>query len=1000
MAADWGLLAKSAVSFVFTFGASATTGGLGESLVKGVASGASTWFGSFLEKRVNSRLNANEQGAFDAAVDAAEERITAYAKDKNFSVEDRQLALDALLPLLSKAALSSQRQIASGYDTAKLASDIVNEHPRVKGALTSGQLDLCKELLTIGLDAALAQPELLTASEAAFRAAVLAGFHNLPRELHDFALDLQAAALLEPPQSKSFTGRAFQATSTLLDARFGDLPLVGRDELLADFDRWREDGDGAHVRLIIGPGGAGKTRLAMELCRRAAAAGWRAGVLAPPDRTTDIPAEAWDRLADFAPALIVVDYAENRAEDLRRLAAAAVLRHGPGAAKLRLALLARGAGEWWENRKSIADRDAAEFLSGPTVQAAAIDLEKLPAPAAGPIFTAAAAAFAKALAIDIPPAALDLTAAIFRLPLFVRIAALAAVEAQPAAKTETGLLDWALEREDRLTAQYGGYPEDRDKRAVADAAALATLTGGAPDCDGALALLRRLRDYAQETEERYLDWLKRLHPGPGELNPLTPDRLGEHLTDRQLTKAGDGGGKLLAAALGDAATADEKAHALTVLVRLASAAPDRGAKWLNAALSRFKDGLEAAALASVFGLPKQTLALREVALALYQLALEAARRAAPQPDDIEHQNLIAGLANNLAHRLSDLGRREEALDASIEAAEIYRQLAEQRPDAFRPYLAASLNNLANALSDLGRREEALDASIEAAEIYRQLAEQRPDAFRPDLAMSLNNLASRLSSLGQKEKALKTSKEAVSIRRQLAKQRPDAFKPDLAESLNNLASRLADLGRREEALDASIEAAEIYRQLAEQRPDAFKPDLAGSLNNLASRLSSLGQKEKALKTSKEAVSIRRQLAKQRPDAFKPDLAESLNNLASRLADLGRREEALEAILEAVGIRRQLAEQRPDVFTVNLARSLGAQGRVLQGAARKAEAAAAFAEGLRLILPYARRYGPALAKLTSALHQFWLETEPAPDEALLDEAADFLKPFRPPTDGAEG
>ena len=46
----------------------------------------------------------------------------------------------------------------------------------------------------------------------------------------------------------------------------------------------------------------------------------------------------------------------------------------------------------------------------------------------------------------------------------------------------------------------------------------------------------------------------------------------------------------------------------------------------------------------------------------------------------------------------------------------------------------SLNNLAVRLADLGRREEALAAIEEAADIHRELAAARPDAFRPDLAI--------------------------------------------------------------------------------------------------------------------------------------------------------------------------------------------------------------------------------------------------------------------------
>ena len=67
-------------------------------------------------------------------------------------------------------------------------------------------------------------------------------------------------------------------------------------------------------------------------------------------------------------------------------------------------------------------------------------------------------------------------------------------------------------------------------------------------------------------------------------------------------------------------------------------------------------------------------------------------------------------------RLSELGRREEALAAAQEAVDIRRALAAARPEAFTPDLAGSLNNLAGALSELGQREEALAAAQEAAEL--------------------------------------------------------------------------------------------------------------------------------------------------------------------------------------------------------------------------------------------------------------------------------------------
>jgi hypothetical protein len=71
-----------------------------------------------------------------------------------------------------------------------------------------------------------------------------------------------------------------------------------------------------------------------------------------------------------------------------------------------------------------------------------------------------------------------------------------------------------------------------------------------------------------------------------------------------------------------------------------------------------------------------------------------------------------------------------------EAAEIYRELAAARPDAFRPDLALALNNLAVRLGELGRWEEALAASQEAAGTYRELAAQLPDAYQRELEQSL------------------------------------------------------------------------------------------------------------------------------------------------------------------------------------------------------------------------------------------------------------------------
>ncbi|WP_417804278.1 tetratricopeptide repeat protein [Thalassospira lucentensis] len=155
------------------------------------------------------------------------------------------------------------------------------------------------------------------------------------------------------------------------------------------------------------------------------------------------------------------------------------------------------------------------------------------------------------------------------------------------------------------------------------------------------------------------------------------------------------------------------------------------------------------------------------------------------------------------------GEREELSPSLEKALSELRQSAEAAPDAFRLKLEGGLNNLAKRLSDLGRKDEALTAAQKALEIYRALAADR-HAFRPKLATTLNNLAKCLSDLGHRYDALTATQDALEIYRALAADSPYAFRPKLATTLNNLAFLLYKLGRRYGALTAAQEALEIYR----------------------------------------------------------------------------------------------------------------------------------------------------------------------------------------------
>lgn len=143
--------------------------------------------------------------------------------------------------------------------------------------------------------------------------------------------------------------------AALLDPRRGLVGFIGRERELSGLLDWCEDGRTRGLRLVTGPGGVGKTRLSVELCARLEPRGWR-WVRAGDGQEASALAAA--RREWPGRVLLVVDYAETRiglGELLRAVAADA----GP----VRVLLLARSAGEWWD-RLVGAEPAVRELLAG------------------------------------------------------------------------------------------------------------------------------------------------------------------------------------------------------------------------------------------------------------------------------------------------------------------------------------------------------------------------------------------------------------------------------------------------------------------------------------------------------------------------------------------------------------------------------------------------------------------------------------------------------------
>jgi tetratricopeptide (TPR) repeat protein len=778
--------------------------------------------------------------------------------------------------------------------------------------------------------------------------------------------------------------------STLLRPEHGLVPFLGRQAVLDQITSWCQDLAGRPVLLMTGSGGSGKTRLGREACVQMLVDGWDAGLAYDTRRD----GTATDRLA--RPTLLVVDDADLRTGLLSALVD--YLRWDDAGPTVKLLLLGRAAGEWWD--RLVRQQELADAYT-------ILDLDRHPVPLADRAehFRRASAAFAAYSGLGPRPADLPLATELadpaYAEPLLIHIAALLrtvdmpttpappdpgqdrapdddTAAAQAGAPTRTRLLRALCERERTRWYDLGEKSHllfNPDLPLADQVVALATLTAAA-DQAYAVVLLEALPNQAEVSQigaEALAAWAHRLYAGPGYWNPLRPDLLAEqHLADTAQLSA------LVGAAAQLAAGQRWEASTLTqLLAELTRGAPNQPAvraalgELLAAALPRIVHlaiTTDHADLADLVSLALQLAPRPDLAASLadqmpehsVRLAALAATltsqqvthyRAGPNGEPDAATRLARSL-HTLSARLGDLGRREEALAVSEEATDIFRKLARSRLPRYalrrrlrqltvRPDLATSLNTLSVRLADLGRREEALAASEEATDTYRELAIAR--AFRPDLAMSLRNLSNRLADLGRREDALAAIQEAVTIRRKLAAARPDAFRLDLAGALNVLSSGLAALGRTEEALAAIQEATQTYRELAAAHPDAFRPDLAGALNNLSVHLADLGRTEEALAAVQEATQTYRELAAARPDAFRPELAGALNNLSVRLlTDLGRAEEALAAIQEATQIYRELAAARPDAFRPELARALHNLSLNLAVLGRREEALAASEE----------------------------------------------------------
>ncbi|MQA95046.1 MAG: tetratricopeptide repeat protein [Streptosporangiales bacterium] len=787
----------------------------------------------------------------------------------------------------------------------------------------------------------------------------------------------------------------------LLHPRRAVVDFVGRRSELADLVDWCEHSD-QRVRLITGPGGVGKSRLAMRLCAELTGLGWTCETVREGAEATVLPTV---REVTRGRLLLVVDYAETR------IALQELLRQAgdDDGAALRVVLLARSAGEWWA-RLTDSGPDIRRLLKeayegGPL--AAPVEDELSDAE----LVAAAVPQFASALGVP-PPARVEFTLASGRAHILnLHAAALVAVvTAEPGAAVRVStenVLGELLAHEGRywqgnaartsLLDGPGGLTTTALRRIVAAGALL-----GAESESETLELLERVP--GAPATLAVATWLRDLYPPEDEnhwLGSLGPDRVAELHTVTELAASPE-----LVDALLSGLNDRQALRALTLLGRACDDVPEAG-PFLERLLPHLEELVDRlspdpdllAAIASAIPYPSLSLAEANAAIvrrilavlpgersperAAWQINLSAFTSQLGRSDEalslieeavLAYRELAAAdpepflpmLANALHNHgmlLVDVGRHSLALPPAEKAATVYMDLADADP-GYNPYLAAALHNLGAILAGLDRPDEAANFIRGAAALYQDLAANDPGRYRPDFARALINLGNHLADLGDSGEAVSVAEQAVTILRSVAGADPDRYLLDFARALRNLADHRAALGDPGAALPAIEEAAAIHRELASAFPDRHSPEFAVCLLALGARYAENDRADDARAVAEEMVALHRDLAAADPHRYRPGLARALNILGLRLATLERPEAALPVVEEAVAIRRDLAAADPHRYRPGLANALNNLGNLLSELDDPAEALLVAEEAVAIYRDLTAtdpaRYRPDLAR----------------------------------------
>jgi tetratricopeptide (TPR) repeat protein len=785
--------------------------------------------------------------------------------------------------------------------------------------------------------------------------------------------------------------RDLRSPAVLLRADVEAVAFHGRERDLQHLLEWcQKEQDSFSVRLLIGPGGQGKSRLARHLAATLRQRDWVTGYVRTDLTDTSDSDPDLSSLDTTRNLMLVVDYAEIRPRLVRRLIEQLrTTRH-----RSRLLLLARSDGEWRTDTLAATAPTREILATAPVIDLAPLIPGSAPPDSRAAAFSRAVADLApllrhiphlaqadwSAIAATVQPPD-DLTDSRYDSALTLQMTALvtllqhgpAPVSTSPGAPAEATLLRHEQRYWEETSAAPAFRLSDLRTATLKRAVAAAIICGAANQVEAEMTV-RKVPGIPSGRALDVAEWLRSLYPPYPDRywGFLQPDRVAEYHASLMVI---DASAPLPLPAIMNGASPDQQTQGITVLSRSAIAHSNAGRiKDCEAVLRAINTVLDTVPLdhqtlqRATAVMPHPSRPTAALAVRLATAYAHACRQLAKVDAAAYEPDLAASLAN-LGICLTEMGEHSQAAVATEEAVRIRRKLATSGDATYLLNLAVSLTNLGAQLTSAGQRVKGLTNSEQATKLWRRLAAEAPALCEPNLARSLSNLGGQVGMAGKTSRALDLLQEAVAINRRLAASDPIIHEPGLAMSLSNLGVFLSETEQYAEAAATTWEAVKILRRLAASNPAAHEPDLARYLSNLGNNLAAIEQYPRALLLEEEAVGIWRRLVASNPAAYEPSLALSLSNLGNRFAEVGKPLKALAATEQAVGIWRRLVATNPAAHEPDLARSLSNLGNDFAEVGKPLKALAAIEEAVairrRLATVEPAAHEPGLAKSLSKL-----------------------------------